>query len=946
MVKNGSSDVYGQTNKLLFDALQKGITQERRNIVQLQKAERDLKEKVASEEKNIQHHILPEKKRELGLKLHKYSEELTRSRQEIKSKEELLQHSQETLSTLKQEMKVGHRQEDTLDVRLEERLRQLLNHKSAESKRLRLEKERHDEHIKHIGIEREKLRKKIKVEENNIEPQLKKDKREQEHKVAAVGRVLHHILNLKRNLIRGTIDRSKAIQHTVEKINEERDFVQEHFKKAEEHLARGDFKFSDPIFAKLFQEGRQKLRSYRGQKKQLRSSAEKKEAQIRRSLAAAESYLIKLRQQKEKVGRSSLHIQQRLAKLAIHHIKTIYEQKFQNFQEKKKSIASEITKIESKRTELSREFERNKNSLHSVAGEMQGLEQQLILRQKSDQERIQSLFAEVDLLRKEILMGEAKLKRMDTLISTFKKMSVESPEILSSFKNEQEKIRSRLQQLDKDIIHKQHQAKAIGGFLEVYKNHFMAKKKSIGQIQERLSKEQNRAIQLLAEMNKEAVVLRQGFESTKEKTAQLSHSEQKEIGLQNQLFSRKVEAINDLISSKQEEYRKSLDLQRNTSLILRDLTKKAALASRRMGGTSSLLSQQRDALHKQKLLQQVLEEKLALFQEIKRKIDGELGVVAELKQTEIEQRPSVVHEKANLAEQFAASIRRLGDKFQNNGRNRLESLSKKVSAERKKNLLLHRDAQRREQKISRAIAAQEALLEITRKKAGERINQLRRERLAALKESAQNRFALLSKHLHAEELKKEHLDSLSREKEKFIDQKIVEQKRKFHQEKVGLQEKLKALRSRAASSNDKISAAVVRIKQLDSVINSLSQRIDSARKRKAEIEEKISTHDSHLRLLHSVVKDKLRSLAEVKDLRKEMHQLHLVIDNNLPKCKTKTKIITRIKKVRVKSVAGIKPVLKTIDGLLGKLPAKEIDRFAKSNDFTMYKKIMDKYKIR
>ncbi len=42
----------------------------------------------------------------------------------------------------------------------------------------------------------------------------------------------------------------------------------------------------------------------------------------------------------------------------------------------------------------------------------------------------------------------------------------------------------------------------------------------------------------------------------------------------------------------------------------------------------------------------------------------------------------------------------------------------------------------------------------------------------------------------------------------------------------------------------------------------------------------------------------------------------------------------------------MKPFLKEIDSLLGKLSDKEIEKFSKSKEFNTYKKMMDEYKIK
>ncbi len=1011
MVKNSSTDLYGQTNKQLLNTLQKSITEGRKNILQLKKKERDLTQKVASEEKNIVQNDLPKKKKELVLESQKYNKELHQLKLELKNKEDLFHYNQETLSTLRLKMNAQYDQQDKLGEHLETKLHHFLDLKKEENQRLQLEKEKHNEYIAKIKAEKERVQEQIKVEENTITAEVKEVQEEQERKVAALGTILQKMISQKSDLLKENVDQSKGITRNIQRINEERSFVQEHFKKAQEHLAKSDFKFSDPLFVKLFQEGGQRLQYYYDQKRRLHSLAEKKETKIKNNIVLAESRLIKLQQQKGKIVHDSLKIQQQLAEFVIleqqqrewlkilnmqrmrlqllqkqmeeekekssslvklmqaqkrqisgrqnflrkevakeqedvSNIRVIYEKQHRVFQEQKKSFWAKLAFVQNKKESLLAEFEKNKSSLNEITAEMHAVEQQLILREKNDQEKTQTLLRDINILRKEMEADEAKLKKMDVLVDTFKKMSVESPEVLHSFKTEQEKIKSRLQHLEKEVVHKQYQAQAIGRFLEAYKTHFLSKKKNIALIQERLSKEQDRYTQLLVEMNKEAATLGRALESAKEKNIQLTHAEQAEIQSKNLLLSKKVEAINNLVSSKYQEYRKVHDLQKNTALILQELSGKAEQASQKIMETGSVLSQLRRALFYEKFLQRALAEEEDLLREIKVKIDRQTALAARLKQSETQQHPSFEHREAHLAEQFAVSIRQLGVKLQNEGQHKLRVLGSHILTERKKRIHLHHNTKSKEKAINRAITVQEARVILARKKGLEQINRLRKERLAALRESAQERLKALDRDFHVEELKKQKLDSILRQKENAIEHKIIEQKVEFQNEKNKLQEKVKALRSRALSTNVRIKATATRIQSLDDACHVLSQKMDLALRKKKEIEDLILNHDKDLQLLHDVIKQKLRCLAEVKDLKREMHQLHLVIGHNLPKCKIKTKIITKIKRVRIKDVAGMKPVLKTIDDLLGKLPATEIDKFAKSKAFISYRKIMNKYGVK
>ena len=80
-------------------------------------------------------------------------------------------------------------------------------------------------------------------------------------------------------------------------------------------------------------------------------------------------------------------------------------------------------------------------------------------------------------------------------------------------------------------------------------------------------------------------------------------------------------------------------------------------------------------------------------------------------------------------------------------------------------------------------------------------------------------------------------------------------------------------------------------------------------------------------------------------MKKELKQLDLIISGKLKKGPIKKKIKKKIEKTSA-SIRGMRPFLKEIDSLLGKLPKKEVDKFAKSKEFLLYKKMMEKYKVK
>ncbi|MBT3465277.1 hypothetical protein HN451_09875, partial [archaeon] len=200
-------------------------------------------------------------------------------------------------------------------------------------------------------------------------------------------------------------------------------------------------------------------------------------------------------------------------------------------------------------------------------------------------------------------------------------------------------------------------------------------------------------------------------------------------------------------------------------------------------------------------------------------------------------------------------------------------------------------------------------------------------------------LSLLAKKTKIHLNKKRKLYGNYKSEEENIDKKISSKKSEYQRRKNRLNKDLSLLRSTSKNINLVIDKSLKLSDFYESRISSLKERIVKGEKAKNEIIGKFDERKKDLDLLNQVVKEKLLRMEERDKMREELHKLHLIIENKFEVQKVKTKIIKKIEKVHIKDTKSMKPALKKIDQLLAKLPKKEIDKFAKSGDFKVYKKI-------
>ncbi|MBS3124240.1 hypothetical protein J4437_06435 [Candidatus Woesearchaeota archaeon] len=450
----------------------------------------------------------------------------------------------------------------------------------------------------------------------------------------------------------------------------------------------------------------------------------------------------------------------------------------------------------------------------------------------------------------------------------------------------------------------------------------------------------------MTKINKEIKKHNQELEKNKGQIEEISETEQKQVLAKKASLQKKAEEFNQLLLSKEEDYKTSLTAQKNTKKLVNELSAKAEKYSQQLHIQSNELSRQRQALSKRKLLQQALAEEEILLQQIKEKINTETQNISKLRHSENQLNTAVEKQKISFSEQLVQTIEQFKSKLELEGKKKLESLAKVIEDERKKSVILHNESKNKERMIEEEITAQEAKLQEFRKRAAVDFSQLKEDRLRTIREGMDRKLKQLNQDIKTEEEELQELKIRLQKEEMVLKEKIISKKNEFEEEKTLLQNKIGLINSKTASSNLAIREVQARMKELNEKSSSLSSRISSAQDKKKVMEERLNRHDKDLLALNDIVKRKLHSINEIKILKEEIKQLHLILNNKLRKGKVKLNIIKLIKTVPVRSAQEMKPALKTIDELLGKLPAEEIDDFAKSKEFTTYKKIMNKYGVK
>lgn len=134
--------------------------------------------------------------------------------------------------------------------------------------------------------------------------------------------------------------------------------------------------------------------------------------------------------------------------------------------------------------------------------------------------------------------------------------------------------------------------------------------------------------------------------------------------------------------------------------------------------------------------------------------------------------------------------------------------------------------------------------------------------------------------------------------------------------------------------------------KLEQIIPEVKKKLRHEELEKEQIESNLILHEKHLKKLDEVSKETELRIKERELLRQEIQQLYGVIEGRVHDVAMNRKSDVVKGPFNVNEKKELKALLQKIDGLLGKLPAKEIDLFSRSKYFKKYQTVMNKYGVK
>jgi hypothetical protein len=568
------------------------------------------------------------------------------------------------------------------------------------------------------------------------------------------------------------------------------------------------------------------------------------------------------------------------------------------------------------------------NRLELEAGEIQN---SMIKKRNYDTSRLQMLQDNIKDIQREEQAGKGKLKKIDAMIKKFSR-SIEWSDAVIDFKKEKVKAQQNLARIQKEVSSSEHEAHDLRQSLYDHQKQFSAKSKSI---QEQIAHAHKSSIakeSVVREINNHLVSLKGSISNQKLLGKNVEKSKETAILNKHKVFTKKIDAISALISKEKEEHKKYTAQSKETSGAINGLTDK-------MPSLVESLLKSKNSM--ENLVKKILD--------VKSKHDG---VKKEQRILQLLVRKIRLESKSKLAAfpEVLCYLEQLEEEILKDAAKEIEKLQRGVSSKKKDKLKLDEFVKKDRSKLFLSIE----------KKGAQQISEL-------------------DKKIHQLESKIQTSKGRSSDKINEFEGKVKEKKRLFFLGRGKIHNEEQKLRSKKRQIAGKAKQTEKNITLLDQQLKSLNEGIIRRNSKVMLIENKLNTRDAHLKKLNEIIKEKHQYMDEARKMRAELKFLHMAIEDKVPAGKTKTRIIrkiqriTRIKKVpiirtrtktiiktrrvpvtKVKQVTKhilqkdktLAPTLKAIDGLLGKLPQKDIDNFSNSKQFGKYKDIMKKYGVR
>jgi hypothetical protein len=463
---------------------------------------------------------------------------------------------------------------------------------------------------------------------------------------------------------------------------------------------------------------------------------------------------------------------------------------------------------------------------------------------------------------------------------------------------------------------------------------FLAKKRNIEQLQIKVLKEKKEHQTLLDNIETSLAAVKRQLLLSVRKESKVQNEKQQKIVKKHLDLNKQIEDISKDLTRTQEAYRKQALKKEEVGKRIKALNQKQNFAMTKLNKNKKSLTATNNQISSEKRKHQSLVEEEQLLRKIVQKIQLE----RKIKQSLL---------KKPVYDRLDNYIARLEDEVKSNTWKKIKNVEKEIALEKIK-----------QQKIS---------VDLTRKKVQLKNNLENEKKRLKLKQARANKqaglkIADLDKEIVVLNRKKGSASKQLEKRKSEIDNEMETKKKELSANRLKLLEKAKTLRKRKSNISNKTANNENILRKLREEEIKLEDKQEKTKANYKAISEKLSDRDKQLKNLNKVVKEKIKRVNDANKLRDELHKLHLIIDEKLPIIKIKTKIVqvvkikTRIvkeiKRIRVKVKSNVdvdkdlKPALRKIDGLLGKLPKKEINAFSKSKDFKTYKKIMNKYGVK
>jgi hypothetical protein len=911
-----ANSVYTDVNKALFYLLSKGISQENKEIKRLKRLEKSLYNQVKTDSRSIKKRNLGEMKITLARKIRTSKSRIQSVKRELRDAEASFKHSQTAAASLKNEIKARKHDSEKLEKKLETVLK-ILQKKGVKSQERSMREHRKSRTL--ITKFRAKQRK-FRIGINEAQKKFERNtiseiKRFEGKRRSAYLRYRSSmsnknktILQLEQQKLKIKKSAAKAIQDKVDSLKRKKAEFESHLEKKEsisrrlENLVRRREAAQGDLDSQT-----QKLRG-------LRDSLKK----------WGKSWTVISRKVRADNKKQRLHEVNKLHRGAqLRHINTLHRECTKKLSALRKERSGQLKKIEKLnllRKKVTAQLDNDTLDLNNALSSLAEIEKTLVRQERVDDTNEKLLLVELHAKESELLSGNAKLKKVEGMLRKVKDVSGQWPEVVHGFYAEKANVKLRLASVQKELTKRKSLLDSLKKSSMSFHHEFALKKTRAESIRDEITKERRVHLNRLSNIDHSLSKLRKSLTGIKKSTDKESEK-RADFKVKKTKLKLLINELSTLITRRKNEYEHDATLKKMVSNKLVSLDKQRVTASKRIDlNTKKLLKYDNGAELQERLLKQLSAES-TLIEKLTAKIQKETSLVKAFRSSR----------KIALEKSLETYLRRESGTYKREALNKINALNRAIQSERTKGVKAYKQWQKKRTELFQKLEKEKSSVSKLRRQAEQKDR-------ASIK-SIESEIKAVRKKMD-EESQGLHGTLLN------IENELKKKKTEFAKERRKLRTLTSISRSEKLNMSKSATAARKSISSLKQRIGNLQELIQHSFERQASISKKMKTMDQSLRQLNAAVRAKVKLINQKRKLRQEMHHLHLILNNQVPKGIVKTRIIRKIKKVHVRDISGMKPALKAIDSLLGKLPKKDLDKFAASSKFKLYKNVMNRYGVR